>query len=115
MDNTRQAIQSEMKKEKEEDIKKAKQKLYDEADVKIKQAEEKLEKKIQSLEKAESKLRRKIKELEEEEKKAIEDLSQQKKSLELDKRSSQSYITRLESEIRQINAASTMSQQTPKF
>ena len=56
-----------------------------------------------------------IKKLEEKNAQAQQKLNQQKESLELDKRSFQSHIMRLEAELHQINAALTVSPQTPEF
>jgi len=115
MDDTRKAMQSEVKKQKDKEISKAKQEFSDSFNTKAKQIKEELEKKIQALETDNDRLKDTIETLEGENIQAQEDLNQQKESLELDKRSSQSHIMRLEAELRQINAASTVLRQTPDF
>ena len=115
MDDTRKAMQSKMKRQKEMEINEAKQEFSDKFKTKAKQIREELEKKIQDLETDKDGLKDAIKKLEEKNTQAQQDLNQQKESLELDKRSSQSHIMRLEAELHQINAAFTVSPQTPEF
>lgn len=115
MDDTRKAMQSKMKRQKEMEINEAKQEFSDKVKTKVKQVREELEKKIQDLETDKDGLKDAIKKLKEKNTQAQEDLNQQKESLELDKRSSQSHIIRLEAELHQINAAFTVSPQTPEF
>ena len=114
MDNTRKAMQSEMERQKEMEINEAKQVFSDKLKIRAKQITEELEKKIQALETDKCGLKDFVKKLEEKNIEAQKGLQRQKESLELDKRSSQSHIMRLESELRQINAASTVSPQTPE-
>jgi len=104
-----------VEKQKEKEISKAKQEFSNRFKTKVKHIREELEKKIQALETENDGLKDAIKKLEEKNIQAQEDLNQQKESLELDKRSSQSHIMRLEAELDQINAASTVSPQTPDF
>lgn len=115
MDDTCKAMQSKMKRQKEMEINEAKQEFSDKVKTKVKQVREELEKKIQDLETDKDGLKDVIKKLKEKTTQAQEDLNQQKESLELDKRSSQSHIIRLEAELHQINAAFTVSPQTPEF
>ena len=115
MDDTRKAMQLEIERQKEMEINEAKQEFSDRSKTKVKKIREELEKKIQALETDKNKLKDAMKKLEEKNIQAQEDLNQQKKSSELDKRSSQSHIMRLESELCQISATSTVSPQTPEF
>jgi len=115
MDATQKAMQSEVKKQKEKEISKAKQEFSDRFNTKANQIKEELEKKIQALKTDNDRLKDTIKTLEEKNIQAQEGLNQQKESLELDKRSFQSHIRRLEAELDQMNAASTVSPQTPDF
>ena len=115
MDGARKAFQSGMERQKETEINDAKQKFSDKLKTKIKQIKEEFEKKMQALQTDKDELKDAIKKLEEEKIHAQEDLNRQKAGLEIDKRSCQSHIMRLESEIREINAASTVSPQTPGF
>ena len=115
MDDTRKTMQSKMKRQKEMEINEAKQEFSDKVKTKVKQVREELEKKIQDLETDKDGLKDAIKKLKEKNTQAQENLNQQKESLELDKRSSQSHIIRLEAELHQINAAFTVSLQTPEF
>ena len=115
MDDAHKAMQVNAERQKEIEINEAKQEFSDKCKNKVKRIREELETKIQALETDNEKLKNTIKKLEEKNIQAQEDLNQQKESLELDKRISQSHIMRLESEIRQINAASTVSPQTPEF
>lgn len=115
LEDRRKAMQSELERQKEKEISETKQEFSDKYKTRVKQMREEFEKKIQALEMDNGGLKDDIKELEERNKQALEDLNQQKERLELDKRSSQSHIIRLESELHQINAASTASPQTPEF
>lgn len=114
IDDTLKAMQSKMKTQKEMEINEAKQAFTDKFKTTVKQIKKELEKKIQALETDKAGLKNAVKKLEEEKVQAQEILKQQKEGLELDKRSSQSYIMRLELELCQINAASTVSAQTPE-
>lgn len=115
IDDTRQAMQSDMERQKEKGINEARQEFSDKLKTRAKQIREELEKKIKALETDKDGLKDAIKKLEEKNIQAQKDLSQQKVSLELDKRSCQSHIVRLESELHYINAASILSPQTPEF
>ncbi|KAL8723060.1 MAG: hypothetical protein Q9181_007362 [Wetmoreana brouardii] len=115
MDDTRKAMQSKMEKQKEMEINRVKQEFSDQSHTRVKQIRAELEKKIQALEAQNDGLKDTIKKLEEKNTQAKKDLKKQKESLELDKRSSQSHIMRLESELNQINAATAVSPQTPEF
>ena len=115
MDDTLHAMQSKMDTQKEKEIDEAKQAFTDKFKTRVKQIKEELEKKIQVLETDKAGLKDAVKKLEEEKVQEQKNLNQQKESLELDKRSSQSYIIRLESQLRQINAALTVSAQAPEF
>lgn len=115
IDDTLKAMQSKMDTQKEKEINEAKQAFTDKYKSRIKQIKEDLEKKIQVLEIDKAGLKDAVKRLEQEKVQGQEDLNELKESLELDKRSSQSYILRLESQLRQINAALTVSAQTPEF
>ncbi|KAI4268884.1 MAG: hypothetical protein L6R38_007691 [Xanthoria sp. 2 TBL-2021] len=112
MDDTRKAMQSKMERQKEMEINRAKQEFSDQSNTRVKQIRDELEKKIQALETENNRLKETIKKLEEKNIQAKKDLKEQKESFQLDKRSSQSHIIRLESELNQINAASTASPQT---
>ena len=115
MDDARKAMQSKMERQKEMEINKAKQELSDQFKTRVKQIKEEHEKKIQALETENDGLKDTTKKLEEKNIQAKKDLKKQKESFELDKRSSQSHIMRLESDLNQINAASTVSPQAPEF
>ena len=115
MDDTRKAMQSKMKKQKEMEISEAKQEISVTFKTKVKQIKEDLEKRIQDLEMDKGGLKDAIKKLEEENAQTQQNLNQQNKDLELDKRSSQSHIIRLEAELHQINAALTVLPQTSEY
>lgn len=115
VDDMLNAMQSKMDNQKEKEIDEAKQAFMDKFKIRVKQIKEELEKKIQALETDKAGLKDAVKKLEEEKLQDQEHLNQQKESFELDKRSSQSYIMRLESQLCQINAALTVSAQTPEF
>ena len=115
MDDKRHAMQSKMERQKNLEIEKAKQDFSDDCETTVNEVREELGKKIQNLEKSKSGLKDAMEKLEKKNIQVQEDLNQQKKSLELDKRSSQSHIMRLELELHQIKAASTVSPQTPEF
>ncbi|KAL8702671.1 MAG: hypothetical protein Q9201_004157 [Fulgogasparrea decipioides] len=115
MDDARKAMQSKIERQKEMEINRVKQEFSDQSHTRVKQIREELEEKIQALETQNNRLKVTIKKLEEKNTQVKKDLKKQKESLELDKRSSQSHIMRLESELSQINAASAVSPQTPEF
>ena len=115
INDTRKAMQLKMKRQKEIEINEAKHEFSDKFKTKAKQIREELEKKIQDLKTNKDGLKDAIKKLEEKNTQAQQDLNQQKKSLELDKRSSQSHIMRLKAKLHQINAAFMVSPQTPEF
>ena len=115
MDDVRNAMQLKIERQKEMEVNEAKQGFSDKSKTRVKQIKEELEKRIKALETDKDRLKDAIKKLEEKNVQAQKDLNQQKESLELDKRSSQSHIMHLESELCQINAASTVSPQTPDF
>ncbi|KAL9015346.1 MAG: hypothetical protein Q9173_000037 [Seirophora scorigena] len=102
-------------KTKEMEISRAKREFSDQSNPRVKQIREELEKKVQALETEKDGFKDTTKELEEKNLQAKKDLKKQKESFELDKRSSQSHIMRLESELNQINPASMVSSQTPEF
>ena len=76
---------------------------------------EEFEKRIKAVEMERDGLKDNIKELEEKKTKAQKDMNQQKKDFEIEKRSFQSHIMRVESELHYINAASIVAPQTPEF
>ncbi len=115
MNETRQAMQSDMEREKEKGIDEARQEFSDKNKTKIKQMREEFEKKIKAVEMERDGLKDNIKELEEKKIKAQKDMNQQKKDFEIEKRSFRSHVLRLESELRYINAASIVAPQTPEF
>lgn len=115
MDDMRKAMQLKMKRQKEIEVDEAKQEFSDKLKTRVKQVREELEKKIQDLKTDKDGLKDAIRKLEERNIQAQKDMNQQKESLELDKRSSQSHIMRLEAELQQIKAAFTVSPQTPEF
>lgn len=115
IDDTRKAMQSDMERQKEKGINEAKQEFSDKLKTKAKQIREELEKKVKALETDKDGLKDYMKKFEEKNIQAQKDLNQQKESFELDKRSRQSHIVRLESELCYINAASIVSPQTPDF
>lgn len=115
MDDARKAMQSKIERQKEMEINKARQEFSDQFKTKVKQIREELEKKIQVLETENEGLKDTTKKTEEKNIQAKKDLKKQKEIFELDKRSFQSHILHLESELNQINAASTVSPQTPEF
>ncbi|KAL8800744.1 MAG: hypothetical protein Q9182_004949 [Xanthomendoza sp. 2 TL-2023] len=96
-------------------INRAKQGFLDQSNTRVNQIRAELEKKIQALETEKDGFRDTTKKLEEKNIQAKKDLKKQKESFELDKRSSQSHLMRLESELNQINTASKGSRQTPGF
>ena len=114
-DATCKAMQSKMKRQKEMEISEAKQEISDKFKTKVKQIKEELEKKIQDLKIDKDGLEDAIKKLEEKNAQTQQNVNKQKEGLELDKRSSQSHIMRLEAELRDINAALTVSPQTPEY
>ena len=115
VDDARKAMQSKMKRQKEVEIGQAKKDILDNFKTEVKQIRERLEKRIQDLETDKNGLKEAIKKLEEKNAQSQQDLNKQKVGLELDKRSSQSHIIRLEAELHEINAALMVSPQTPKY
>ena len=115
MDDTLKAIQSKMEAQKDIKIGETKQGYSDKLKTRVKQIKEEYDKKIQALETDNAGLKDTIKKLEEEKTQAQEKLKEQKKSFEVDKRSSQSHIMHLESELQQISAVSRVSPQTHEF
>ena len=115
MDDSRKAMQSKMKKQKEKEISEAKQDISEKSKAKVKKIKDELEERIQDLGADKDGLKDAIKKLEEKNAQTQQDLSQQKAVLELDKRSSQSHIMRLEAQLREMNAALTVSPQTPEY
>ena len=115
VDDTRRAMQLEIKKQKEKEISEAKQDISEKFKTRVKQIKEELEKKIHNLEMDKDGLKDAIKKLEEKNAQTQQNVNKQKEGLELDKRSSQSHIIRLEAELRDINAALTVSPQTPEY
>lgn len=115
IDDTRTAIQSKIEKQKEMEINRAKQEFSIQSSSRVKQIKEELENKIQALEDEKVGFKSTTKKLEEKNVQAKKDLKKQKESFELDKRTCQSHIMRLESELNNINAASTVLPQTPEF
>ena len=115
VDDTIKAMQSKMEAQKDIEIGEAKQGFSDKLKTRVKQIREEHEKKIQAMETDNAGLKDTIKKIEEEKKQAQERLKEQKKSFEVDKRSSQSHIMRLESELQQISAVSMVSPQTREF
>ena len=115
VDDTRKAMQSEMKRQKETEISEAKQDISNKSKTRVKQIREELEKRIQDLKMDKDGLKDAIRKLEEKNAQTQQNLNQQKEGLELDKRSSQSHIKRLEAQLHEINAALTVSPQTPEY
>ena len=115
MNETRQAMQSNMERQKEKGINDAKQEFSDKHKTKIRQMREEFEKRMKAVEMERDGLKDDIKKLEEKNIQAQKDMNQQKKDFELEKRSFQSHIVRVESELHSINATSIMSPQPPKI
>ena len=115
VDDTRKAMQSEMKRQKETEISEAKQEISDKFKTRVKQIRKELEKRIEDLETDKNGLEKAMKKVEEKNAQTQQNLNQQKEGLELDKRSSQSHIVRLEAQLHEINAALTVSPQTPEY
>ncbi|KAI4218830.1 MAG: hypothetical protein LQ349_008556 [Xanthoria aureola] len=115
LDDMRTATQLKIEKDKEMEINRAKQEFSIKSDARVKQIKEELENKIQALEDEKDRFKSTNKKLEEKNIQAKKDLKKQKESFELDKRTCQSHIMRLESELNNINAASTVLPQTPEF
>ena len=111
----RKALHLEMQRQKDEEISKAKQQLSERARAKCKQTKEDFEKKIGALEAENNRLKSAIIALEEKDKQAKKDLNEVKESSEIDKRSSQSHIKQVESELREFKTLSKFSSQTPQF
>ena len=115
MNDTRTAMQLKIEKQKEMEINRAKHEFSIQSNAKVKQIKEELENKIQALEDERDGFKSTTKKLEEKNIQAKKDLKKQKESFELDKRTCQSHIMRLESELNNINTASTVLPQTPEF
>ena len=115
MNETRREMQSDMERQKEKGIKEARQEFSDKYKTKMKQMREEFEKKIKAVEIERDGLKDNLKELEEKKIKVQKDVNQQKRDSEIEKRSFQSHIMRLESELHYINAASIVAPQTPEF
>ena len=115
MNDTRKAMTSELRIQKEQEISVAKQKIVNDVRAKSRQARDDHEKQIQALQTGKTKLEDVIKTLKQKMFQATEDFEHQRGSWEVEKRSAQSYIKKLEVDIQQINAASTVSPRTPQF
>ena len=115
MNDTRMAMQSDMQRQKEDEINEAKKQLSDKATAKIKWIKEELEKKVKTLEAENNALKDDIKTLKEKNKQAQKDFDEQKDSFQIDIRSFQSYIRSVESELLRMKALSTVSPQKPQF
>ena len=115
IEDTHNAIQSKMDKQKEIEINKAKHEFSDKFKTKTKQIKEEYEEKIQTLKRDQTERDNTIKKLEEKNAQAQKDLEQQTTNLEIDKRGLHSHVMRLEADLQQINAASAASPQTPEF
>ena len=115
MDGTRKTMQSDIERQMKMEISETKKEISDKSKTKVKQIRDELEKRIHDLEKDKDGLNDAIKKLEEKNAQTQQNLNQQKAGLELDKRSSQSHIMRLEAELRRINAALTVSPQTYEY
>ena len=113
INNERTAMESEMQRQKRTEIDEAKQQFFEEATAEFNRRKEELKKKMKTIEREKKGLEDTIKALKEKNVKAQKDLSEQKESSEIDKRSSQSHIKQVESELHQINALSKFSPQTP--
>lgn len=115
LDDARNIMQSKMEKTKEMEINKVKQEISDQSDIRVKQIREELEKKIKALEAQNDGLKITIGKLEEKNIQTKKDLKKQKEDSGLEKRSFQSHLMHLESDLLQINAASRVSPQTPEY
>jgi len=115
MDDRRTAMEAEMQRRKTKEINEMKQQFSDKLKAQVKQVREELESKIRSLEMDKNGLEDTIKILEKKNNKAQHHFNQQREGFEVEKRSSQSHIISLESDLRQMNALSTVSPQTPEF
>lgn len=115
MDDIRNAMRINLEKQKEQEMKEAKQDFLKKYEARVKQAKDEAEKAIQPLKTERDGLKTAIKTLEEKNLQTLKALKKQNETLELDKRSSQSHLKHLESQLEQINAASTVSPQTPDF
>lgn len=113
INNERTAMESEMQRQKRTEIDEAKQQFFEEATAEFNWRKEELKKKMKTIEREKKGLEDTIKALKEKNVKAQKDLSEQKESSEIDKRSSQSHIKQVESELHQIKALSKFSPQTP--
>ncbi|KAI4259877.1 MAG: hypothetical protein LQ352_000527 [Teloschistes flavicans] len=108
LDDARNIMQSKMEKTKEMEINKVKQEISDQSDIRVKQIREELEKKIKALEAQNDGLKITIGKLEEKNIQTKKDLKKQKEDSGLEKRSFQSHLMHLESDLLQINAASRL-------
>lgn len=112
---TRTAMQADMQKQKEEEVGEAKKQISEKATARIKRVKEELEKKIKLQETENNGLRDIIQTLEKKNTDAQKNFDEQRECFEIEKRSSQSYIRSVETELRQIKALSTVSPQNPQF
>lgn len=115
MSSKRVAMESEMQRQKKTEIDEAKQRLLEEATAESNRKTEELKKKIKIMETEKKGLENTVKALKETNAKAQKDLSERKDCSEIDKRSLQSYIKKLESELHQVKAPPKFSPQTPQF
>ncbi|KAL9628349.1 MAG: hypothetical protein Q9164_007309 [Protoblastenia rupestris] len=115
MNEERKALHLEMQRQRDEEISKAKQQLSERARAICKQTKEDFEKKIGALEAEKNGLKNTNNALEEKDKQAKKDLKELKESFDIDKRSSQSHIKQVESELREFRTLSKFSSQTPQF
>lgn len=112
---TRTAMQSDMQRQKDEEVGEAKKQVSEKATARIKRIKEELEKKIKIQETENKGLRDSIQTLEKNNIEAQKNFDEQREGFQIEKRSSQLYIRSVETELRQIKALSTVSPQTPQF
>ena len=115
MSDRHEAMQSDMEKKRDKEIAKAKKEISEKSEASVKQVKEDFKKRIHDLETGKQELKDVNKMLEERITQTQNDLKKQIDTLELEKRSSQLHIKHLESQLQQINAASTVSMQTPDY
>ena len=115
MKDIQNAMQVSLEKQKKQEIKQAELEFSKRYEARVRQAKEDAEKDIQPLKTERDGLESAIKALEERNVQALKALKEQNEALKVDKRSSQSHIKHLESQLEQINAASTVSSQTSDF
>lgn len=115
MHDTRTAMQLDIQRQKEEEIAEAKKQLSEKATAKIRRTKEELEKKIKIIETEHNELKDIIQKLEEKNIQAQKNFDEQTECFLIEKRSSQSYIRSVESELRQFKALSNVSSQTPQY